>query len=53
MHKWSFFNIIYTFLCGYNSCFTNTVYAVDPNNSVIKRLLCTSGDLNLCMMHML
>ena len=34
-HKWSFFNIIYISLFGYN-----TVYAKDPNNSVIKRLWC-------------
>ena len=34
-----FFNIIYTFLFGYNTV-TNTVYAMDPNNSVIKRLWC-------------
>ena len=36
-YKWSFFNIIYTFLFG----LTNTFYAMDPNNSVIKRLWCT------------
>ena len=40
-HKWSFFNIIYTFLFGYNMVvLTNTVYVMDPNNSVIKRFWC-------------
>ena len=37
-YKWSFFNIIYTFLFGYNGFLTNTVYAMDPNNSIIKML---------------
>ena len=42
-HKWSFFNINYTFLFVYtqkHSCLTNMVYAMDSNNSVIKRLWC-------------
>ena len=30
-----------------NSCLTNTVYVMDPNNSVIKRLWCTTSYLDL------
>ena len=44
-HKWSFFSIIYTFFVWIKySCLTilYMVYAMDPNNSVIKRLWCTS-----------
>ena len=41
-HKWSFFYIIFTFFVWIqHGCLTNTVYALDPNNSVIKRLWCT------------
>ena len=43
-HKWSFFNIIYTFLSGYNMIVTNMVFAMDPYNSVIKRLWCIASE---------
>ena len=35
-HKWSFFNIIYTFLFG---CLTYTVYAMDPNSNCYKEVV--------------
>ena len=31
---------LYIFIWIKHSCLTNTVYAMDPNNSVIKRLWC-------------
>ena len=31
---------LYIFVWIYHGCLTNTVYAMDPNNSVIKRLWC-------------
>ena len=38
-HKWSFFNINYTFFVRiYHGCLTNMVHAMDRNNSVVKRL---------------
>ena len=38
-YLWSFFYILYTFLFGIqNGCLANTLFALDPSNSVIKRL---------------
>ena len=31
---------LYIFVWIYHGCLTNTVYAMDPNNNVIKRLWC-------------
>ena len=31
---------LYIFVWTYHGCLTNMVYAMDPNNSVIKRLWC-------------
>ena len=33
---------LYIFVWIYHGCLTNTVYAMDPNNSVIKRSRCIS-----------
>ena len=42
-HKWSFFQYnLYIFVWIQHGCLTNRVFAVDPNNSVIKRLWCMS-----------
>ena len=35
---------LYIFVLIEHDCLTNMVYAMDPNNSVIKRLLCTFNE---------